>query len=77
MKARSILRSAILLGTALLTGGCFSGKSTEEIPADMKEMAEEYHTAMIEHIAEVDDNIMEKYLEGETDFSITCVTHCA
>ncbi len=33
MKARSILRSAILLGTALLTGGCFSGKSTEEIPA--------------------------------------------
>ncbi len=43
---------------------------TEEIPADMKEMAEEYHTAMIEHIAEVDDNIMEKYLEGETDFSI-------
>ncbi len=43
---------------------------TEDIPADMKEMAEEYHTAMIEHIAEVDDNIMEKYLEGETEFQI-------
>lgn len=42
----------------------------EEIPADMKEMAEEYHTTMIEHIAEVDDNIMEKYLGGETEFPV-------
>ena len=42
----------------------------EEIPEDMKDMAEEYHTAMIEHIAEVDDNIMEKYLGGETEFTI-------
>lgn len=41
----------------------------EEIPEDMKEMAEEYHTAMIEHIAEIDDDLMEKYLGGETEFS--------
>ncbi|MDD3193426.1 MAG: elongation factor G [Oscillospiraceae bacterium] len=37
----------------------------EEIPDDMKEKAEEYRAAMIEHIAETDDELMEKYLEGE------------
>ena len=35
----------------------------EEIPEDMKEKAEEYRAAMIEHIAETDDELMEKYLE--------------
>ena len=37
----------------------------EEIPEDMKELAEKYHADMLEHIAEVDEDIMEKYLEGE------------
>ena len=37
----------------------------EEIPEDMKELAEKYHTEMIEHIAELDDNLMDKYLSGE------------
>mgnify|MGYP002766940120 FL=1 len=37
----------------------------EEIPEDMKELAEKYHADMLEHIAEVDEEIMEKYLEGE------------
>ena len=39
--------------------------SVEEIPADMKEKAEEYRMEMIEHIVETDDDLMEKYLEGE------------
>ncbi len=39
--------------------------TVEEIPEDMKEKAEEYRAAMIEHIAETDDELMEKYLEGE------------
>ena len=37
----------------------------EEIPEDMKELAEQYHAEMLEHIAEADDEVMEKYLEGE------------
>ncbi len=37
----------------------------EEIPEDMKEKAEEYHEALMEHVAEQDDEIMEKYFAGE------------
>ena len=37
----------------------------EEIPADLAKKAEEYRMAMIEAIAETDEVLMEKYLEGE------------
>ncbi len=37
----------------------------EEIPEDMKEKAQEYHDAMIEAIAENDEALMEKYLDGQ------------
>lgn len=37
----------------------------EEIPDDMKEKAQEYHEAMIEHVVEQDDDLMEKYFAGE------------
>ena len=37
----------------------------EEIPADMLEKAEEYHNELLEHVAEQDDELMEKYLMGE------------
>ncbi len=37
----------------------------EEIPEDMREMAEKYHDEMVEHVAEMDEELMEKYLEGE------------
>ena len=37
----------------------------EEIPADMKDKAEEYHAALIEAVAEQDEELMMKYLEGE------------
>ena len=36
----------------------------EEIPEDYREKAEQYRAEMIEALAEVDDGIMEKYLEG-------------
>ena len=43
------------------------GKEIEEcdIPADLKEKAEQYRAAMIESAAEQDDDLMMKYLEGE------------
>jgi elongation factor G len=37
----------------------------EEIPAELAEKAEEYRMAMIEAIAETNEELMEKYLEGE------------
>ena len=37
----------------------------EEIPADLVDQAEEYRMALIEAIAESDEELMEKYLEGE------------
>ncbi len=37
----------------------------EAIPEDMKELAEKYRTALIESVVEMDDELMEKYFEGE------------
>lgn len=37
----------------------------EEIPADMAGLAEEYRVKLLEAVSDFDDEIMEKYLEGE------------
>lgn len=37
----------------------------QEIPADMVEKVEEYRQALVERVAESDDDLMEKYLSGE------------
>ena len=37
----------------------------EDIPEDMRELAEQYHAEMIEAIAENDEELMMKYLDGE------------
>ncbi len=37
----------------------------EEIPADMLDKAQEYHEALLEAVAEQDDDLMEKYFGGE------------
>ena len=37
----------------------------EPIPDDMKELAEKYRTALIEAVVEQDEELMEKYFEGE------------
>ena len=37
----------------------------EPIPEDMKEIAEKYRTALIEAVVEMDEELMEKYFEGE------------
>ena len=37
----------------------------EEIPADLQELAQEYHEKLVEEISSHDDALMEKYLGGE------------
>ena len=41
----------------------------------MKELAEKYHTELVEHVAELDDNLMDKYLSGE-ELSINEIKDC-
>jgi elongation factor G len=38
----------------------------EEIPADLKKKAEAFHAQLVESVAENDDDILHKFLEGET-----------
>ena len=35
-----------------------------EIPADMKDQADEWHTKLVEQICDLDDDLMEQYLDG-------------
>ena len=37
----------------------------EDIPENMKELAQKYHDELVEHVAEQDDELLEKYLGGE------------
>ena len=37
----------------------------EEIPEDMRELAEDYRSQLVEHVAETSEELMMKYLEGE------------
>ena len=39
--------------------------SIVDIPEDMQDEAEEWHTKMVEQICDLDEDLMEKYLEGE------------
>jgi elongation factor G len=42
----------------------------EEIPADLVDKANEYREILIETVAEADDALLERYLNGDTDFSV-------
>ena len=56
---------------------------TEEIPAELKKKAEAFHAQLVESIAENDDEILHKFLEGEeiSADELRCVAaqvdHCA
>ncbi|MFT3950827.1 MAG: elongation factor G [Oscillospiraceae bacterium] len=47
----------------------------EEIPADLADKAAEYHAKLLDAIAEQDEDIMVKYLDGET-LTIEEMKHC-
>ena len=47
----------------------------EEIPEDMKDKAQQYHDDMVEHVAEQDEALMEKYFE-EGELSIEEIKAC-
>ena len=38
----------------------------EDIPEDMRDVVLEYREKMLEAVAEVDEHLMEKYIEGES-----------
>ena len=40
-------------------------EDVEEIPEDLKDLAQEWHDKMVEQIAELDEDLTMKYLEGE------------
>lgn len=42
----------------------------EEIPADLVEKANEYRAALLEVVAETDDALLERFMEGDTDFTV-------
>ena len=42
----------------------------EEIPADLVEKANEYRAALLEVVAETDDVLLERFLNGDTDFTV-------
>ena len=47
----------------------------EDIPADMLEKAQQYRAEMVEHVAELDDTLMEKYL-AEEEITIEEIKTC-
>lgn len=56
-----------IIDLLLMKGYIFKdGKATEtDIPSELNDLAQEYRKKLIERIAEADDNLLEKYLEGE------------
>ncbi len=54
----------LIRNQAFVYGGDGKGKK-EDIPADMQDLVESEREALIENIAEADDALIEKYLEGE------------
>ncbi len=49
--------------------------SVIDIPDDMKEISEQYHEELLDFVAEQDEEIMEKYLDGQT-ISIDEIKKC-
>jgi elongation factor G len=57
IEMKSILWKDDTIGAEYITG---------EIPAELQKKAEAFHTALVEAVAENDDDMLHKFLEGET-----------
>lgn len=53
------------MNTVYYTNELGTEMEIKEIPAEFKEKAEEYRLKLVENVAEADDELMMKYLEGE------------
>ncbi len=54
----------ILAGKAYVYGGDDSGKfEIKDMPEDLSSLADQYKEAIVEHVAETNDELLEKYLE--------------
>jgi elongation factor G len=55
----------ITMKAIIYTDDLGTTSEAREIPEEYKEQAEEYRTNLLDAVAELDDDLMEKYLEGE------------
>jgi elongation factor G len=55
----------ITMKAIIYTDDLGTTSEAREIPDEYKEQAEEYRTNLLDAVAELDDDLMEKYLEGE------------
>jgi elongation factor G len=54
----------LFTGKAWIVEGAFGKLGEKDVPADMKDEVAKYRTALVESIAECDDDLLNKYLEG-------------
>ena len=52
-------------------------RNVGEIPAELQKKAEAFHTQLVETVAENDDEILHKFLEGETISADELKSRCA
>ena len=55
----------VLMKAYIYTNDLGTDIQETEIPADMAEKAQQYHNELIEHVAETDEALMEKFFSGE------------
>ena len=55
----------VLMKAFIFTNDLGTDIQITDIPADMKDKADEYRAQLIEHVAETDEALLEKYLGGE------------
>ncbi len=55
----------VLMKAFIFTNDLGTDIKVEDIPADMKDKADEYRAALLEHVAETDETLLDKYLGGE------------
>ena len=55
----------VLMKSFIFTNDLGTDIKVEDIPEDMKDKADEYRAALLEHVAETDETLLDKYLGGE------------